>query len=118
LLLTGKLKSNAAENGLCNVLKLLQSILYQAPCNAMILKIDGGGGYPFCNIAKDLSIEARIIDVADMYQALTQKRSYRDKFHPKDVMSLLKNQMQEGEFDKDVVLMVEKNLAACCKIAN
>jgi len=49
---------------------------------------------------------------------LTQKRPYRDKFPPKDIMSILKNQMQEGKLDKDVVLMVEKNLTACWKLAN
>jgi len=77
-----------------------------------------GSGYPFRNTAEDLSIEAKIIAVADMFQTLTQKRAYRDKFHSKDIMSLLKNHMQEGKLDKDVVLMVENNLAACWKIAN
>jgi len=77
-----------------------------------------GSGYPFRSHAKDLSIEARIIAVADMFQTLTQKRPYRDKFPPKDIMSILKNQMQEGKLDKDVVLMVEKNLTACWKLAN
>ena len=79
-------------------------------------RIDGSG-YPFRNTAEDLSIEAKIIAVADMFQTLTQKRPYRDKFHPKEIMSLLKNQMQEGKLDKDVVSMVEKNLPACWKIA-
>lgn len=77
-----------------------------------------GSGYPYrCN-AKDLSIEAKIIAVADVFQALTQKRPYRDKFPPEDIMSILKNQMQEGKLDKDVVLMVENNLTACWKSAN
>ena len=77
-----------------------------------------GSGYPYRSNAKDLSIEARIIAVADVFQALTQKRPYRDKFSPKDIMSILKNQMQEGKLDKDVVLMVENNLTACWKLAN
>ena len=80
-------------------------------------RIDGSG-YPYrCN-AKDLSIEARIIAVADVFQTLTQKRPYRDKFTPEDIMSILKNQMQEGKLDKDVVLMVGNNLTACWKLAN
>ena len=49
---------------------------------------------------------APIIAVADVFQTLTQKRPYRDKFTPEDIMSILKNQMQEGKLDKDVVLMV------------
>jgi HD-GYP domain-containing protein (c-di-GMP phosphodiesterase class II) len=80
-------------------------------------RIDGSG-YPYRSNAKDLSIEARIIAVAEVFQALTQKRPYRDKFPPKDIMSILKKQMQEGELDKDVVLMVEKNLNECWKSAN
>jgi HD-GYP domain-containing protein (c-di-GMP phosphodiesterase class II) len=80
-------------------------------------RIDGSG-YPYRSNGEDLSIEARIIAVADIFQALSQKRPYRDKFPPKDIMSILKNQMQEGKLDKDVVLMVENNLAACCKLAN
>lgn len=80
-------------------------------------RIDGTG-YPYRSNAKDLSIEARIIAVADVFQTLTQKRPYRDKFTPNDIVSILKNQMQEGKLDEDVVLMVENNLAACLKLAN
>ncbi len=77
-----------------------------------------GSGYPYRSNAKDLSIEARIIAVADVFQALTQKRPYRDKFPPKDIMSILKSQMQEGKLDKDVVLMIENNFTACWELAN
>jgi HD-GYP domain-containing protein (c-di-GMP phosphodiesterase class II) len=77
-----------------------------------------GSGYPYRSNAKELSLEARIIAVADVFQTLTQKRPYRDKFSPKDIMSVLKNQMQEGKLDKEVVLMVENNLTACWKLAN
>jgi putative nucleotidyltransferase with HDIG domain len=73
-----------------------------------------GSGYPYRSYAKDLSIEARIVAVADVFQALTQQRPHRDKFSPKDIMSILK----EGKLDKDVVLMVENNLTACWKLAN
>jgi HD-GYP domain-containing protein (c-di-GMP phosphodiesterase class II) len=80
-------------------------------------RIDGSG-YPYRSTAKDLSIEARIIAVADVFQALTQKRPYRDKFAQKDIMPILKSQTQEGKLDKEVVLMVENNLTACWKLAN
>jgi HD-GYP domain-containing protein (c-di-GMP phosphodiesterase class II) len=80
-------------------------------------RIDGSG-FPYRSHAKDLPIEARIIAVADVFQALAQKRPYRDKFPPNDIMRILKNQMQEGKLDKDVVLMVENNLTACWKLAN
>lgn len=76
-----------------------------------------GCGYPYHSNAQELSIEARIIAVADVFQALTQKRPYRDKCSPEDTMSILKKQMYEGALDKDAVLMVEKNLAECWKSA-
>ncbi len=76
-----------------------------------------GSGYPFrCN-AQDLSIEARIIALADVFQALTQKRPFRENFPPEDIMSILKKQMNEGALDSDVVLMVENNLAESWKAA-
>lgn len=77
-----------------------------------------GSGYPYRNQADDLPIEARIIAVADVFQALTQKRPYRDKFLPEAIMPILKNQVQEHKLDKDVVLMVENNFAVCWNLAN
>lgn len=38
----------------------------------------GGGGYPDGLVGKDIPEEARIIAVADSYDAMTSKRSYRD----------------------------------------
>jgi HD-GYP domain-containing protein (c-di-GMP phosphodiesterase class II) len=80
-------------------------------------RIDGSG-YPYRSNAKDLSLEARIIAVADVFQALTQTRPYRDKFASKDIIPLMQNQIQEGKLDKDVVLLVENNLTRCLKLAN
>ena len=77
-----------------------------------------GSGYPYRSNAQNLSIEAKIIAVADVFQALTQKRPYRDKFPPQGIMSILKNQMHEGKLGKDVVLMIDKNLTECWQLAN
>ena len=76
-----------------------------------------GSGYPYCNSAQDLSIEARIIAVTDVFQALTQKRPYRDKFSPQNIMSELNKQSHAGKLGKEVVLMVENNFIACLKSA-
>jgi putative two-component system response regulator len=38
----------------------------------------GGGGYPDGISGEDIPVEARIIAVADAYDAMTSKRSYRD----------------------------------------
>ena len=76
-----------------------------------------GSGYPYHNNDQSLSIEARIIAVADVFQALTQSRPYRDKFSPQNIMLELNKQSHAGKLDKEVVLMVENNFTECLKSA-
>ncbi|MCK5356087.1 MAG: HD domain-containing protein, partial [Methyloprofundus sp.] len=79
-------------------------------------RIDGSG-YPYHYKAYSLSIEARIIAVADVFQALTQNRPYRDKFSPQNIMLELNKQAEAGKLDKQVVLMVESNFSRCLNLA-
>ena len=79
-------------------------------------RIDGSG-YPYHYKEYSLSIEARIIAVADVFQALTQNRPYRDKFSPQNIMLELNKQAQAGKLDKQVVLMVESNFSQCLNLA-
>jgi putative nucleotidyltransferase with HDIG domain len=51
-------------------------------------KLDGSG-YPDRLTAKDLSLEARIVAVADIYQALTERRSYREGMSHSEAMKIL-----------------------------
>ena len=52
----------------------------------------GGGGYPDGIGGEDIPLYARIIGVADAYDAMTSKRSYRDVL-PQDVV---KNEIEKG----------------------
>ena len=61
--------------------------------------------------------ERLLIAAADVFQALTQGRSYRDKFSPQCIMLELNGQSHAGKLDKEVVLMVEKNFTECFKSA-
>jgi len=79
-------------------------------------RIDGSG-YPYHYSNGELSIEARIIAVADVFQALTQKRPYRDKFSPQNIMPELNKQADTGRLDQQVVLMLENNFSECMKCA-
>lgn len=76
-----------------------------------------GSGYPYHDKEQNLSIEARIIAVADVFQALTQNRPYRDKFSPQNIKLELNQQALAGKLDKEVVLMVKNNFAECLKLA-
>lgn len=72
-----------------------------------------GTGYPNRTKGVDLSFEARIVAVSDVFQALAQARPYRGPLEQEVIMMLLKIQADAGKLDKDVVSAVETNLAAC-----
>lgn len=74
-------------------------------------------GYPNHKGKSQLSIEARIIAVADVFQALAQKRPYRKDLPPDEILSILKQQANTGHLDKDIVSMVENHLNECWNVA-
>lgn len=76
-----------------------------------------GSGYPYRNTQKTLSIESRIIAVADVFQALAQHRPYRNALAPDKILAILQEEVTDGKLDNSVVNMVEKNLIDCWKAA-
>lgn len=76
-----------------------------------------GTGYPFQSKGADLSFEARIVAVADVFQALAQERPYRGPLQQKVIMTLLKLEAEEGKLDQEVVAAVEANLPECWRAA-
>jgi HD-GYP domain-containing protein (c-di-GMP phosphodiesterase class II) len=72
-----------------------------------------GTGYPNHTKGVDLSFEARIVAVSDVFQALAQARPYRGPLEQEVIMMLLKIQADAGKLDGQVVAMVEQNLLAC-----
>ncbi len=76
-----------------------------------------GAGYPFHPNKKDLSIEARVIAVADVFQALVQDRPYREGMRISEVVEILENFTQSGKLDQDIVNIAKKNQQECFNIA-
>jgi HD-GYP domain-containing protein (c-di-GMP phosphodiesterase class II) len=76
-----------------------------------------GTGYPNHTKGGDLSLEARIIAVSDVFQALAQERPYRGPLEKVVIMALLKLEAEEGKLDEKVVAVVEANLDACWRAA-
>lgn len=72
-----------------------------------------GTGYPNHLSEKEISLEARIISVADVFQALAQKRPYREPLSPDAIMKILLRMAEEGALDGQVVARVQQHLAAC-----
>lgn len=68
-----------------------------------------GSGYPCGLKDKDISLEARIIGVADSYDAMTSDRSYRKALAPKEAMKDLWS-LAGIKYDKAVVKALEEVL--------
>ncbi|MDH5524653.1 MAG: HD domain-containing protein [Desulfobulbaceae bacterium] len=76
-----------------------------------------GGGYPFHPDKKDFSIEARIIAVADIFQALVQDRPYRAGMPLTKVIDILDEFVSSGKLDQDIVEHTKKHRDECFDIA-
>lgn len=68
-------------------------------------KLDGSG-YPDGLTADRLPLKARILVVADIYDALTQKRHYRDSMSTPEALAII-DAMTPGKLDPDCVQALE-----------
>jgi response regulator RpfG family c-di-GMP phosphodiesterase len=62
----------------------------------------GGNGYPKGIKGNDIPIEARIVTVADVYDALTSDRSYRTKYSQERALEIMV-MMKDEFFDIDIL---------------
>jgi HD-GYP domain-containing protein (c-di-GMP phosphodiesterase class II) len=79
-------------------------------------RIDGSG-YPYHLRKDDLSLEARIIAVADVFQALEQNRPYRGPMEPEQILAILREEAEAGRLDGEVVACVASQLNKCWEVA-
>jgi HD-GYP domain-containing protein (c-di-GMP phosphodiesterase class II) len=96
-------------NILCNIKGLEQVALWASQHHERV----NGTGYPYHTRAGGISLEARIVAVADVFQALAQRRPYRDALAPQDVLVILQEQVDSGKLDGQVVACVADNLQDC-----
>ena len=62
-----------------------------------------GLGYPQGLAAKDLSLKDRVLAALNVYEALTQKRAYRDAYSHYDAVEILREQASKGKLDISIV---------------
>jgi HD-GYP domain-containing protein (c-di-GMP phosphodiesterase class II) len=72
-----------------------------------------GSGYPYHRRHEEISLESRIVAVADVFQALAQTRPYRGPLAPPEILAILKGEAARGRLDHNVVAKIEANLMAC-----
>ncbi|MCW8840402.1 MAG: HD domain-containing protein [Gammaproteobacteria bacterium] len=76
-----------------------------------------GDGYPFQREETELCIEARIIAVADIFQALAQERPYRAALQAEAILAQLQQLADAGKIDAALVQLVEQNLESVWQAA-
>jgi len=70
----------------------------------------GGSGYPFRLEGSALPLPARILRVADIFQAMVQDRPYRKGLSASEAMAFMDSLMQQGRVDADIIAIVERCL--------
>jgi len=103
--------------GTLQVLKRLPAIEELAQWAAFHHETPDGHGYPFKVGGSALPMEARIINVADIFQALAQERPYRKPMAPEEIMAILQERADLGRADPQVVAEVAADLLNCHRIA-
>ena len=62
-----------------------------------------GNGYPQGLTAEEISFEERVMACIDIYQALTEKRPYKDGMSHEQSISIMQDMVRKGELDEKVV---------------
>ncbi|MEN3043548.1 MAG: HD domain-containing phosphohydrolase [Fervidobacterium sp.] len=67
-----------------------------------------GSGYPYGKKNGEISLFGRIIAVADVFDALSSKRTYKEAWNVSDVLNLIKLDVEKGKFDENIYKCLEK----------
>ncbi|RJX32843.1 MAG: HD domain-containing protein [Oxalobacter sp.] len=76
-----------------------------------------GSGYPFHLRNTELPLEARILRVADIFQAMVQDRPYRKGMSPEDVTDFLNGLVAKGRVEAEIVEACTCNISAAMAAA-
>lgn len=68
-----------------------------------------GKGYPFHLDASMLDVGSRMMSVADIFSAITEVRPYRDGMKKEQVINIMKENVQYGALDGDLVNLLLDN---------
>jgi HD-GYP domain-containing protein (c-di-GMP phosphodiesterase class II) len=69
-----------------------------------------GRGYPFGLTEDKIAQLAKVVAIADVYDALTSQRSYKDPYPPHIAYNIMKN-LSVGQFDRKMLEMFFQNVA-------
>jgi HD-GYP domain-containing protein (c-di-GMP phosphodiesterase class II) len=72
-----------------------------------------GSGYPFQIKSDQLDLEARIVSVADVFQALAQERPYRQGLARDQIKKILLKLAKQQKLDPEIVTSVGQHMNEC-----
>ena len=72
-----------------------------------------GKGYPYHLSGDQIPIEARVIAVADIFQALVQNRPYRSGLNANEAMDIVESMRDEAKLDASIVSILRQHLSVC-----
>lgn len=76
-----------------------------------------GSGYPQGLKGEDIALSGRIVAIADVFDALTTKRPYKDEISPEDALNLIID--SRGKlFDPDIVDLFEEDFTKILRVKN
>ncbi|GAA4500613.1 HD domain-containing phosphohydrolase [Pseudaeromonas paramecii] len=99
------------------VLKRVGGFAEIATLAAMHHETLDGMGYPYRLKGAAIPLAARIIAVADIFQALVQDRPYRAAMAAGDALDQLQQRVKQGKLDRRVVACLAQDLPLAVKIA-
>ena len=70
-----------------------------------------GSGYPHGVHGSDLSFEECLLTCIDIYQALTEKRPYRDRMSHEQAIAIMQDMVDRGELNAQIVRDMDKLMA-------
>lgn len=65
-------------------------------------QVPDGSGYPAITEDFDFGLEAQILNVADRYSALCEKRSYKDAMSKKEALDIIKQDVDNGLISRHI----------------
>lgn len=92
----------------------LEDISHWASCHH---EEPNGNGYPFHIDARTLELEARILRVADIFQAMVQNRPYRRGLPQEDVRLFMADLCGRGAIDREIFEVIDSDLPAAYQAA-
>ena len=99
------------------ILRRIRSFTEIAEWASLHHETPSGRGYPFRRAGERIPLPARLVAVADVFQALAQERPYRASLDPRAILRVLQAMVRAGRLDAYGVELAGGNLGACWEAA-